>query len=104
MIAMFTNGGSTITVCIAANLLSVPLAGICAPGADLWPMPRMHQIAAPSTASSSGELQGIVDQSALGVWQSHPIPSPSLHGREGSSISGCVPPIDTVDSESISGH
>ena len=33
--------------------------------------------------------------------ESHLIPSPLLHGREGSSFPGLVPPNNTVDSESV---
>ena len=33
-----------------------------------------------------------------GLAEIHPNPLPSLHGREGSSFPGSVPPSDTVDS------
>ena len=42
----------------------------------------------------------MVGYSPLEAWQSHPIPPPSLHGREGSSFLGLVPSDNTVDSES----
>ena len=45
----------------------------------------------------------MVGHTALGAWQSHPIPMPSLHGGEGSSFPGLVPSDDTVDSESVMG-
>ena len=38
-----------------------------------------------------------------GLAESHPIPSPSLHGGEGSSFPGLVPSNDTVNSESMVG-
>ena len=31
----------------------------------------------------------------------HPRPPPSLHDRDGSSLPGCDPPTDVVDSESL---
>ena len=42
----------------------------------------------------------MVGHTSLGAWQSHPIPPPSQHGREGSSFPGLVPSNDTVDSKS----
>ena len=45
----------------------------------------------------------MVGHTALGAWQSHPIPVPSLHGGEGSSFPGLVPTNDTVNSESVVG-
>ena len=44
----------------------------------------------------------MVGHTTLGTWQS-PIPLPSMLGRQGSSFPGCIPPNDTVDSES-GGH
>ena len=40
---------------------------------------------------------------ALGAWQSHPIPLPTLHNGEGSSFPGLVPSDDMVDSASATG-
>ena len=69
---------------------------------------------APSTALSRGSLlllnqlssshsNYMVRHTALGAWQSHPIPPPSLHDGERSSFLGLVPSNDTVDSESLVG-
>ena len=38
-----------------------------------------------------------------GLAESNLIPPPSLHGGEGSSVSGLVPSDDTVNSESVLG-
>ena len=43
----------------------------------------------------------MVGHTALGAWQNPPIPPPSLHGGEGSSFAGLVPPDDMVNSESV---
>ena len=45
----------------------------------------------------------MVGHTALGAWQSHPIPPPSLHDGEGSSVPGLVPSNNTVNSESAAG-
>ena len=45
----------------------------------------------------------MVGHTALGAWQSHPIPLPSLHGGDGSFFPGLVPSDDTVDPESAMG-
>ena len=45
----------------------------------------------------------MLGHTALGAWQSHLIPLPFLHGREGSSFPGLVPSDDTVNSESVVG-
>ena len=45
----------------------------------------------------------MVGHTALGAWQSHPIPLPSLHGGQGSSFPGLVPSDATVNSESAMG-
>ena len=69
-------------------------------------------MAAPSTALSMGSLlllnklssshsNYMVGHTALGAWQSHWIPQPSLHGGEGSSVPGLVPSNDMVKSESV---
>ena len=42
----------------------------------------------------------MVGHTAVGAWQSHLIPSPSLHVGEGSSFPGLVPSDDMLDSES----
>ena len=52
---------------------------------------------------SSSHSNYMVGHTALGDLQSHPIPPPSLHGREGSSFPGLVPSDDMVDSESVVG-
>ena len=46
----------------------------------------------------------MVGHTALGAWQSHRIPMPSLHGGEGSSFPGLAQPNDTVNPESGDGH
>ena len=45
----------------------------------------------------------MVGHTALGPWQSHQIPPPSLHGGEGPSFPDWVPPDDTVNSDSLVG-
>ena len=52
----------------------------------------------PSTAPQPFHLCGGAYTS--GALQSHPIPLPSVHGREGSFLPGCLPPGDVVNSES----
>ena len=84
------------------------------PGDGHQPTLGMHRVAAASTTSSSGSLlllnqllpsQTIymMGHTALGAWQGHPIPLPSLHGGEGSSFPGLVPSNDMVNSESVMG-
>ena len=64
------------------------------PGDGYLPTPGMHQVAAASTTSSKGSLlllsqlssshsNNMVEHTAVGAWQSHTIPLPSLHGRVG---------------------
>ena len=73
------------------------------PGDGHWPTPGMHGVAAPTAALSRGCLlllsqlspshsNYMVGHKALGAWQSHPIPPPSLRSGEGSSFLGFVPP------------
>ena len=76
-----------------------------------WPTPGMHRVAAPSTTFSMGEpyaTQSAVPQpphlyggvySFGGLAVSHSISLPSMHGGEGSSFPGLVPPDDMVISE-----
>ena len=45
----------------------------------------------------------MVRHTALGAWQSHLIPLTSLHGREGSSFPGWVPPNGTVNFKYVVG-
>ena len=45
----------------------------------------------------------MVGNTALGAWQSHPIPLPSLHGGKQSSFLGSPSSSDIVDSESVVG-
>ena len=77
-------------------------------------MPGMHQVAAPATASSRGNLILLNQQSsshsnykvgyiALGAWQSHLITLSSLMVGRGSSFPGLVQSDDRVDSESVMG-
>ena len=71
-----------------------------------------HQVTAPSgtlgrvepsaTHSAVPQLLGGV-YSLGGCIESHPIPLPSLHDREGSSFPGLVPSDDAVDSDSVMG-
>ena len=78
-----------------------------------WPMPGVHWVTAPPMALSRGSLcyssncppsiPSMVAHTAFGAQQSHPIPPPSLNGREGSSFPGCSPLDDKVDSESVVG-
>ena len=76
-----------------------------------WSMPGMHSVAAPSATLRRGSLLLLsllfpnhpiymVGHTALGAWQSHPIPLPSLYDGEGSST-GLVPSDNTVNSESV---
>ena len=51
---VFTSWGSTIGICTTATFWSKSVAGICAPGDGHWPMPGMHQVAAPSPALNRG--------------------------------------------------
>ena len=88
--------------------------------AYVWPgdghqlTPGMHRVAAPSGVLSRGSLMllsqlfpshlnDMVGHTALGAWQSHRIPLPSLHGEEGSPFPGLVPSDDMIDSESLVG-
>ena len=50
---------------------------------------------------SSSHSNHMVEHTAFGTWQSHPIPPPSLHGGEGSSFPGVAPLNDMVNSESV---
>ena len=52
---------------------------------------------------SSSHSNNMVGHTALGAWQSHPIPLPSLDCGEGSSFPGFTPPDDIVNSESVVG-
>ena len=72
----------------------------------------MHRVTAPPTTLSRGSLMLLclqfpshpiymVGHTALGAWQSHPIPPPSLHGGKGFSFPGLVLSNDMVDSESV---
>ena len=72
------------------------------------PTPGMHRVAAPSTTLSRGSLMLLhllfpshpiymVGHTALGMWQSHKISLPSLHGGEGSF------PDLVINSESVMG-
>ena len=45
----------------------------------------------------------MVGHTALGAWQSHPTPLPSLHGGEGSSFPGLFPSDDMVNFETAMG-
>ena len=68
-----------------------------------------------STASSGGgsfmlhtqlspqQLHKYGGHTALGAKQSHPLPLPSLHGRERSAFPGSIPPDDTVNSRFVVG-
>ena len=55
------------------------------------------------TQLSTSHFTNMVSIQLLGSWKSHPIPLPSLHGGEETSLSGCLPPDDTFDSESVVG-
>ena len=50
---------------------------------------------------SSSHSINMVAHTALEAWQSHLVPPSSLHGEEGFSFPGLVPPNDMVNSESV---
>ena len=79
----------------------------------LWPMPGMHQVTAPLTASSKGvhpathltipqPFQQYGETYRFGAQQSHLIAQPSLQGVEGSFL-GSAPPNGMVDFRSVVG-
>ena len=80
-------------VCTIASLGVYPWQAYVQPGDGHWPTPSMHRVAAPSTTLSRKRLMLLhllVPQlshlyggaySFGGLAESHPIPSPSLHGR-----------------------
>ena len=76
------------------------------PGDGHRSTPGMHRVAAPSMPSAT---HSAVPQPFGGAYRlggsvdSHLIPLPSLHDREGSSFPGLVPSDDAVDSESVMG-
>ena len=82
-------------------------------GAGLWPTPGVQWVAAPSIALSGGSFMLLIWLSSQPFYlycgtysfrclaESHPIPLSYLHGGEGSSLPGCVPAHDTVNSEYI---
>ena len=84
------------------------------PGDGHWSTPGMHRVAVPSTTLSRGSLLPLIQlfpnhpiymvgHTALGAWQSHLIPLPSLHDGKGSSFPVLVPSDDMVNSESVMG-
>ena len=89
--AIFTYGGSPIGVCTIAALWSFPCHAYVQHGDGHQSTPGMHRMAAPSTLLSLMLLNQLfpshpnymVGHTALGAWQSHPIPLPSLYGWEG---------------------
>ena len=114
-VVMFTYGASAIGVCNTATHWSLPLAGIC--GSLRWSV--AHARNALSGCSSLCLEQGEPHATHLtvsqpfqlyggayrfwGLAESHLIPLPSPHGREGSSFQGNVPADDTGNSESVVG-
>ena len=76
-----------------------------------WPTPGVHQVDAPPSAFRGSFMLLIKlfpqlfnqhdEHSFKDLPKSHPGPPPFLHGWEESSLPGCVPPNDTVDSESV---
>ena len=83
------------------------------PGDGLWSMPGVHWLAAPFAALSRRSSMLLtqlfpshsicmVGHTPLGL-TSHPIPLPSLQSGERFSFLGCVPPYDTLNSESVVG-
>ena len=112
--AMLTNGGPTFGIFLTTTHHSIPLAGIYA--SQRWSMAQTRgaQFGCFSHCFGYGGLHAThsaVTQPFhqdggtynLGAWQSHPIPPPSQHGREGSSFPDCVPHNDMVDSTSVAG-
>ena len=85
------------------------------PGGCHWSTPGMHRVAAPSSTLSRWKpstTQSVVTKpshlysgaySLGGLAESHPIPLPSLHDKEGSSFPGLVPLDDMINSESLMG-
>ena len=106
---IFTPGDSTIGVCTIATPWSLPMAGICATWWWSSGLTRYAQSGCSLHYIESGEP--CVTESAVpkpshlyvGAYsfgclaESHPIPLPSLHGREGSSFPGLIPSDDTLD-------
>ena len=100
---------------MGAQLFGVyPWQAYVQPDDGHWSMPGKDILAAPSATLSGGSLLLLsllfpnhpiymVGHTALGAWQSHPMPAPSLHDGEGSSFPGLVPSDDTVNSESVMG-
>ena len=92
-----------------------PCQACMLPGGGLWPIPGVPRVPAPPTASSLGEPPATyfsVPQTIPaigcahifeGVAESHLIPLPSLHGRDGSSFPDSAEPHDTINSESVVG-
>ena len=83
------------------------------PSVGLWPMSGMHCVVPPSTPLSRGALcysnsclpaiQSIWWDIQLWEFNSHPVPLPSVHGRESYSFSGSVPTNYMTASKSVDG-
>ena len=97
--AIFTPGAQLLGFAPLQAFAAYPWQAYVQPGGDHLPTPGMHAVAAPSTSFSRGEPFAthsavpshpiyMVGHTALGAWQSHLIPLPSLHGGEGSSFPG----------------
>ena len=54
--AMFTNKGSTLGLTLSQPFRLYPWHAYVPPGAGPWPMPGVHQVAAPCTALSRGSF------------------------------------------------
>ena len=112
----FISVGSTFGICITTYLWSKALAGICAFQCWLLAPARSALNSCSYAALSRGYLililfkelssshsVNMVGHVALGDWLTYLIPSPSLHGREGSCFVSLVPPDDMVNSKSLVG-
>ena len=88
----------------------ISLQAYVPPGDGAWSIPAMHRVAAPSTTLSCRECHAShspVPQPFHQYDQMYSfgglIPLPSLNGGEGSSLTGCVPLSDMVNSQSVEG-
>ena len=107
--AIFTNGAQPLEFAPLQFFRAYQWQAYVYSGVGHWPLSEMHYVTAPSNALSRGKpypTQSAVLQPfqqygvtySFGAWQSHPIPLPSLHGREGSYFPVLAQPDDIVDS------
>ena len=83
-------------------------------GDGQWPMPGVYPMAAPSLLEVGGSFMLLTQLSPsfcqygeaytfMGLAENQPVHPPSLHVGEGSSLSGCVPRNNRVNSKSVVG-